>query len=297
VSDAVRASAAFPGLPRVVLDPVDAGFAGYEGSLALRDGGTSDNLGHLHQTLFSAQQQEMRSFLTSDGALRRWIVVDSSAPRASRGRRPQWLLRLVELLNLGAAADMAEMAGTAASERTSASSALIAQHLAQTGDGVYLDIGTSPFEHARAAVIESWDADGGEAAIETFHRTGEWPEGGPDDDRGRRAQAALSTVVSASEPVAAKPDWAARSEENALARTTLNSLGADRTEELVRHGFVLAAVACHMDLGWSLPTPEAMGARRFRNLIAGQIDLDMSDLGVLARNKSLAANNVTGGPV
>ena len=277
VAQAVQASAAFPGLPHVVLDPAKAGFPDSPNSLRLRDGGTSDNLGHLSQTLFAGQSYELQQHLTANGAITQWIVVDSSAHRPRRGAPSEWRLRLLDALNLGAAADLAEMAGTASSGTTAESAARIKQRFEDQDEGVYLALRVSPYEHC----LETLRKDRGpgeeraiDEAVDALHRDGDWPEDfRATTDRRAAAMRALQALVRSDGRVASGPDWKRRAEQNAAAATTLSSLGPALTEDLIRHGYVLAAIQCHIEFNWDMPSPQLMRQERFREIVAGEISL------------------------
>jgi len=284
VADAVQASAAFPGLPQVVMNSSAAGFGGVGDlgdKLVLRDGGTLDNLGHLSQTLFAAQSDELQGFLTGEGAIQTWIVVDSSAHRAVSRRRPEFVNRILRALHLGAAADLAEMAGSAPANRAADSAARMKTHFADTGSGVYLALRDSPYDYARsvfvgtsrsaqstAAAPSDEAVKAADANLKAFIRDRAWPADLiVDDPRRQAAQRVLEHLVHASLGENADQDWATQSQRNKVVATTLSSLGPKCTNDLLRHGYALAAATCHIDLGWDLPPVDHFTERRFDALI------------------------------
>jgi len=276
---AVQASAAFPGLPRVRVRPRESGFVGL-GVLALRDGGTRDNIGHIGQTLFAQQDDELRGFLTNRGSIESWIVVDSSAylTRAIGWSDAKLAVRLADALNLGFAIDVAEIAGSNQQHETQENAARIRSHFANTGSGLYLTITESPWDRCREILSGNNAATKSESrtAIDSLVNTGAMPEVDHHvEEHHLRARSVLSLLVAARGTADPRQDWSSRAKANRTQKTTLSSLGVERTADLVHHGYVGAAAQAHLTFGWPLPPADAIRHERFTAIVSGDDEVDV----------------------
>jgi len=271
VADAVQASAAFPGLPRVTIASRDLGFE-RDGSLTLRDGGSLDNLGHIGATITEdGESADYRDWLTQWDAINTWIIVDSSALRTSptmrRWRAPN---RLIEALHLGFAADLAEMGATAASRTTAETAAALVEHFKAHGDGIYLSLPRSPYDICSEDLLDNVDDATRERRQEVIahlrqHRSlpGDFE---PATSGARHTFEMLERLCQTCEGDVMS-EWATRASHNAEIRTTLSSLDDDDVVDLLHHGYTLTATLLSVTLNWPLPEASLLDPRRFRDFI------------------------------
>lgn len=251
VSQAVRASAAFPGLPSVRLSLEDLGLLREKDErshLILRDGGVKNNLGHLGSTLASSEP----GWLNDYGNITRWVVVDASARMDDGIWKKDWAESLLNALGLGIGFDAADALGSRSASATHQSAISIRQHFEkQPGSGIYLHLGQSPVDLCTQTI--NMDPSGRGQELIAKCRRGELIDDAMATTT-KRAIEALRLLLRQDPHAAGK--WTRYANIAQGVPTTLHSLKPEQVHALVALGYAQAAVLSHISFGWEPPAPD-----------------------------------------
>lgn len=262
IDEIVRASAAFPGALPPVSIPIsklkfDPKKTARVKAIRLVDGGVRDNLGHAFQTKLQLRDDPLIRALTKNGSIKQTIIVDASAPRGVADLSESILSKLPLLKHIKQFVAFPLVIGIMNQSNSEARSLALTNLFDIDDSGFVVDIKKSPFDVCSDFIGDT------EAVRKLLDVTGR--QSLLTDERKIRASDALRALIRV-DP-SPEPAWERCCNANQKLPTTLDSLKIDSASDLIRHGYVLAMVQCHIRLDWPLMDDDKWRRDRFVKLI------------------------------